>query len=146
MDYESEGLIWRPCYLGVGTGFDISLDRRFANKMIMSKMYSETAKKMNDIAKNSLKNFCLNPYYLFYQDTSLINQIVLDGTNGVYLVLEKSSICDLCNPVKYKTHNVENSKDAHGLLVLFDLWVSHSIALRNSNTKSLEKNIANVVS
>ena len=92
---------------------------------------------MNQFGAEKLKEKGVNwpTPYLFHEDTYLIKQYYIGG-NGRWLSLSRETIDRLIRndassfDVKYDSHNVDSSKDAHTLLVLFDMWVSYADTIK----------------
>jgi len=135
----TDKIVWQPS-LGNGRSgheFSINLDREFAKEMIRTKMSDGTAKRLNQLANETLKEFgvnWLNPY-TFEKDSCFLSQIYL-GENGLWLSTNYRDIEDLSREdvppkhVVYNSHNVDTSIQAYSLMRMFGMWIHYSDVLR----------------
>ena len=124
-------IIWQP-YISSAQEFNVSLDVKFAKKMISAKIGAEHQEAMNKLGRYEFKkhNFTQNPY-LFHEDTAFVRQIYI-GSNGVWLATNLTMMESLLEDdkdlkeVKYYSHNADTSSDKHVLLALFSKWIEFS--------------------
>jgi|SRR3989344_4801627 len=132
-----EKLIWTPRLYG-NCDFGIYLNRNFATEMIQSKVSAERQMRMNELANKELKRLNINwsNPYIFYENSCFISQFYI-GQNGVWLSTTHQEISNVLSgressePIEYNSHNVDISKQAYTLMVLFDKWIEYASVLKS---------------
>jgi len=132
-----ERTIWTPHFCSE-KDFKVYLDSGFAKEVMQSKIPNEMQKGMNELGNEELKRLgvnWLNPYE-FYEDSCFVTQFNI-GQNGVWLAVNHQTIDSLLEGsgsskiIEYDSHNVDYSRDAYVLLVLFGKWVEYTDVLRD---------------
>jgi len=124
-----ERIIWQPEFCS-GYDFNVYLDRVFAREMIKTNLSSEQQNRMNELANEELqrRNVHWRYPYTFHENSCFIQQFYI-GSNGTSLSTGHQSIKSLIEDedssklIKYKSHNVDSSKQAFVLMKLVDMWV-----------------------
>jgi hypothetical protein len=137
-----ERTLWTPDLYGMGSGgcdFSVYLDRDFAREMMNSPLLEQNQKNMNRLGNDILKRLNLNwsnPYN-FHLNSCLVDQIYV-GNNGVWLATTCDILSGLCKdakstePIKYNSHNTDDTHFAYSLMKLFGAWVEFSDLLRKN--------------
>ena len=128
-------IIWQPTSLyQPGFDFEILLDSEFSKEMIKTNLSQDAQERMNGLGTDlttRLGQRWLTPF-TFNGNTAFVSQFSL-GQNGVWLAVDdyfNTSSSDDQKPIKYTSHNVDNSSQAHVLMALVDLWVSYADTLK----------------
>ncbi|MBT4604191.1 hypothetical protein HOC01_00990 [archaeon] len=129
-------IVWQPTALYQPSyNFGIVLDRTFAKGMLETKLSPDATRTMNQMGTELLKGFghnCPTPY-IFHEDTAFVDQFYL-AENGVWLARDDSvSVLTndtSVNTIKYSSHNVDNTSQAHSLMALVDMWVEYADTLK----------------
>lgn len=131
-----ERTLWTPCF-SAKYDFAVYLDRPFAREMIQAKIPTARQEAMNNLGNKVLRRLEIDRLepYSFHKDSCFVTGVYL-GQNGVWLAADTTSDELLKDKstrlIEYHSHNVDNSKQAHTLLALFDQWVTYSDILKDS--------------
>ena len=132
-------MIWQPSLYSNSGEFNVSLDTKFAKKMINVKISAENQNRFNLIGNRELEIMKVkweNPYH-FHENTGFVKEFYI-GHNGVWLATNYQTVDSLLKndknlkEIKYFSHNVDTRAESHALMVLFGKWIEYSdILLEN---------------
>jgi len=128
-------IIWQPVGFSLGRScdFDILLDREFAQEMLSIKLDEDLRQKMNNLMKE-IGSSSFNPSYLFFKDTAFVLQFSL-GEGTKWLAVNETYGKNPLEvfregPIRYSSHNINNSTDAYSLMTFVNIWVKYSDSLK----------------
>lgn len=125
-------VVWQP--LGLyqpGYDFGIYLDKAFAEEMLAAQISSERQGQMNKLAYDFLEHRRLRNrnHFIFHERTALVTEFSL-GHEGRTLSVGAPDPAQILSmregPLKYDSHNIDDSSNQSLLMILVDLWVEYS--------------------
>jgi hypothetical protein len=127
-------VIWQPIYRPRIFEFEVVLDRDFVMEMLNTKTSIKRQNYVNDLAAELL-NINKNPYQ-FYRDSCFVSRFSMND-NEAWLTGDcpiEHYFKNKSKPIKYYSHNVDDSDKAYNLFALVSLWVRYA-----NNLKGLKK-------
>lgn len=127
-------LIWQPSIIHNPRSpspydFSITLDLKFAKKMIANKISEERKSNMQRIGLETISpmEFRESEPFRFFEDTALVEAFHLSG-NGIWLSSAGQSryIPSMKENLVYHSHNTDTAKDAFALMSLVTKYVEYS--------------------
>jgi len=134
----TERIVWQPFALyQPGSDFGIYIDRNFAREMLETKLSLEDRIRVKQLLLEVSERFGFNhPEPVdFHEDTAFIKGFYL-CSGGVWLTADGlfdplSLKENIREPVKYSSHNVNNSKQAYALMALIDWWAEYADTIKS---------------